>query len=142
MKPEKRHKPGINLVELIVIAVTMVILTAVAIPLMSSNRQRAVAAEAESVLRKIRVALRVQHEETGAYNLGPNGENVTRPTDVAGISEDDLTGYWWSPACYRFREISESNYVLVATGLATNETRGMAVGMDDQGVLRHLEPRK
>ena len=79
----KNNKAGFTLVELMVVAVIVAILAAVAIPLMSANKKRAISTEAESALGTIRSALRAQYAETGAYNV------TVESTGAADLSNGD-----------------------------------------------------
>ena len=72
MKHGKKSKDGFTLVELMVVAVIVAILAAVAIPLMSANKNRAIMTEAEAALGTIRSVLRAQYAETGRYDVDIN----------------------------------------------------------------------
>ena len=75
-KSKDKNKAGFTLVELMVVAVIVAILAAVAIPLMSANKNRAIMTEAEAALGTIRSALRAQYAETGAYNKDINDQTI------------------------------------------------------------------
>ena len=119
----KKKKSGFTLVELMVVAVIVAILAAVAIPLMSANKKRAIATEAEAALGTIRSALRAQFAETGAYNKDINGNPVVAGavTNIPGISAGDLDGRYFSEECYEFQEIGEKTYTLKADGSTAEE---------------------
>ncbi|MFH1622014.1 MAG: type II secretion system protein [Candidatus Omnitrophota bacterium] len=54
-----RNKQGFTMIELMIVAIIVAILAVVLIPLMSANRNRAYATEAEATLGTIRTAMRV-----------------------------------------------------------------------------------
>ena len=100
-KPTQSKKnSGFTLVELMVAAVIVSILAAVAIPLMSANKTRAMMTEAESALGTIRSSFRAMFAETGAYDVDLNATTLTAavaPTALPGISATDLDGRWFNP---------------------------------------------
>jgi prepilin-type N-terminal cleavage/methylation domain-containing protein len=115
----RKNKAGFTLVELMVVAIIVAILAAVAIPLMSANKARARATEAESALGTVRSALRAMYAETDAYNRDLNGNTIAAGAvipSVPGIRAGDLDGRWFSDECYTITSISASNYVLRAAG--------------------------
>ena len=72
----KNKKSGFTLVELMIVAVIVAILAAVAIPLTTANKKRAMATEAEAALGTIRSALRAMYVQTGAYNVDLSGNTI------------------------------------------------------------------
>ncbi len=98
----KRKRDGFTLVELMVVAVIVAILAAVAIPLMSANRTRAMVTEAEAGCGTIRTVLRAMFAETGAYNVDLLGAPITStdPVDLPGLSVGDLDGKYFSDGDY------------------------------------------
>ena len=141
MQRNKKNKAGFTLVELMVVAVIVAILAAVAIPLMSANKKRAIMTEAEAGLGTIRSTLRAQYAETGAYDEDINGDPINNgapATDLQGIGDEDLDGRWWSQECYEITTVGPSNYVLTATGddSTTDESddvAGLIVTLDQDG---------
>lgn len=127
-------KKGFTLVELMVVAVIVAILAAVAIPLMSGQKKRAMATEAESALGTIRTALRAMYADTGAYNRDPNGNTITAPgavTQIPGVSEADLNGRYFGGGQYSITAIGASTYTLSVTG--TGDVAGVTITLNQDG---------
>ena len=80
---KKMRKNGFTLVELMVVAVIVAILAAVAIPLMSGNKKRAMCSEAEAALGTIRSQLRAQYAETKDYTKSALGGTVAEAQNLA-----------------------------------------------------------
>jgi type II secretory pathway pseudopilin PulG len=140
----RRVSGGISLVELVVIAVIIVILTAVAIPLMSANRARARADEAESRLGAIRRALKVMQADTSAFNRDLNGNAIGSGNVVGvvpGIQDGDLDGRWFSDESYVIADITASNFAVkvngsVSTAPESDEVVGVVITMDQDGRVK------
>jgi prepilin-type N-terminal cleavage/methylation domain-containing protein len=113
----KRKREGFTLVELMVVAVIVAILAAVAIPLMSANKTRAMATEAEAGLGTIRTVLRGMYAETGAYNVDLDGSTITStdPIDLPGLSTGDLDGKYFVDGDYEMA-LAATTYTLTVTG--------------------------
>jgi len=97
-----RSKKGFTLVELMVVAIIVAILAAVAVPLMSAQKKRAYATEAESTLGMIRTALRVYYAEYGKYPVGTATAANQLVAGAVGIVASDLSGTFFSSANYKF----------------------------------------
>jgi len=131
----KKRKQGFTLVELMVVAVMVAILAAVAIPLMSANKKRAMATEAEAALGTVRTALRTMRAQTGAYNVDLNGATLSAPMAPAalpGIETGDLTGRYWSEAMYSVTAIAANTYTITATGTGS-DGGGVTISLDEAG---------
>jgi type II secretory pathway pseudopilin PulG len=131
-----------------VVAVIVAILAAVAIPLMSANKTRAMMTEAESALGTVRSALRTLFAETDAYNVNLSGGAIaagSSPTALPGIRLNDLDGRWFNTAAYSITAITASNYTLTATGsLSTTpdaaDVAGVIVTLDVAGDFTRVIP--
>lgn len=127
----KKNKAGFTLVELMVVAIIVAILAAVAIPLMSGNRRRAAATEAEAALGTARSALRAVLAEHGAYNVGVAAGTVAG--NVPGIQAGDFNGKYWQDANYTVVSLTASSYVLRATGSTNNNVTGVTIELNQLG---------
>jgi prepilin-type N-terminal cleavage/methylation domain-containing protein len=108
MKTQKQKKAGFTLVELMVVAIIVAILAAVAIPLMTGNKDRAMATEGQAGCTTIATQLRMHWAEFGNYDA------VAAPTDLAGIKAGDLTGTYYET--YNINPIDGQNYTITAIG--------------------------
>jgi len=135
-KKMKLHKKnGFTLVELMVVAVIVAILAAVAIPLMSGNKKRAMATEAEAALGSVRTALRAMYAETKAYNTDPNGTTISGSvTNIPGVTAEDLEGKYFAASCYDISAIGASTYTIRATG-ATGDVAGVVITLNQDGTF-------
>jgi len=121
----KSRKSGFTLVELMVVAVIVAILAAVAIPMMTANKKRAMATEAESALGMLRSSLRTLYAETGAYNLDRAGNTIAASstagsvTNIPGVSTNDLSGRWFDFNAYTLETVAANTYCLRVKGSAS-----------------------
>ena len=137
----RKGNEGFTLVELMVVAVIVAILAAVAIPLMSANKMRARATEAETTLGTVRSAFRALLAETDAYNKDMDGDTIAAGAVagvVPGIRDGDLDGRWFDDAAYSIVSINASNYTIRATGdnstaTKASEVSGVVISMDQDG---------
>ncbi|MBT3296748.1 MAG: type II secretion system protein [Verrucomicrobia bacterium] len=137
----KRKREGFTLVELMVVAVIVAILAAVAIPLMSANKTRAMATEAEAGCGTIRTALRAMFAETSNYTVGLNGSLGTAyaATALPGIGAGDLDGRYFDDGCYSVAA-GATTYTITCSGAASGATQaadvsGVTVSLDDDGAM-------
>lgn len=136
----KNSKGGFTLVELMVVAIIVAILAAVAIPLMSGNKKRAMATEAESALGTLRTQLRVMYAETGTYATNNNSMKVTYVWDVPGVNQSDLAGKYWVTNAFRFyNDVAPSNttYILEARFVTGCDPAlsGVSIRLDQDGTF-------
>ena len=110
-----RSKDGFTLVELMVVAIIVAILAAVAIPLMSANKKKAYATEAQAGCGAVKTALRVYFAENSAYPA--SGAAST----ISGVGAADLDGVYFSTPDYTFTATG-SNIVVLATGNSAAST--------------------
>ena len=116
MKTTKR-KAGFTLVELMVVAIIVAILAAVAIPLMSGNKNRAAATEAQAACSTIKTAVRMAQVESKPFTTVIN--------DLPGINSGDLEGNYFAHGDYSFLAGGAfSNYTIQAS--STKNTDGIS----------------
>ncbi len=130
----KRNRHGFTLVELMVVAIIVAILAAVSISIMTANKNRAIATEAEAGCGTIKTALRVYFAEHNAY---PNADAGTSATNLPGILSTDLNGTYFSAPCYTFRSDATS-YDVTANGANSTapkaiSAQGITVSIDEEG---------
>ncbi len=121
----KKNKAGFTLVELMVVAIIVAILAAVAIPLMSGNKKRAMASEAQAALGTLRTQMSVYKAEKGAF--------PTVLTAVLASGSKELDGTYFKTTDYSLSTATTSNYTLLATG-STGDVSGLTVTLTDAGV--------
>ncbi len=130
----KTSKQGFTLVELMVVAIIVAILAAVAIPLMTANKNRAIATEAEAGCGTIRTALRIYYAEHNRY---PDYGTSVSATNLPGIGATDLDGTYFDTPCYTFRS-DATTFDITANGNnsdAPKETQaaGITIVLDEEG---------
>ena len=136
----RNKKSGFTLVELMVVAVIVAILAAVAIPLMTGNRTRAMATEAEAALGTMRTTLRAMYAQTGSYVLDLDGDAfaVGAATTIPGINAGDLDGKYFDDAAYSITAIGAKTYTLTAAGASSTapnntDVAAITITLDDEG---------
>jgi prepilin-type N-terminal cleavage/methylation domain-containing protein len=119
MNTKKSKKAGFTLVELMVVAIIVAILAAVAIPLMSGNRERAIATEAQAGCSTVATAIKLYYVEKG------DSANPSTLSDLSAVSSADLSGTYFNS--YSFTAVAPTNYTVTATGF--NDAAGKEVTM-------------
>jgi len=140
-KTQRSRKAGFTLVELMVVAIIVAILAAVAIPLMTGNKRRAMATEAQSALGTIRTQLRMMYAATGNYATNSNGQAVQGLGNIEGLNIGDLAGKYWSTNAYSFSALPNgavggTNLILQALGSANGcdpAVNGVTITLDVNG---------
>ena len=144
----RQNKSGFTLVELMVVAIIVAVLAAVAIPLMSANKKRAMATEAQAGLGTMRSQIRAMYAETDRYDVDINGDTINNgaaATDIPGILADDLDGRFFSEQCYSIRTVGDTNYVFEADGSVAGgndapkaaDVDDIVIIMDEQGTFTY-----
>lgn len=135
MKKVNRRKAGFTLVELMVVAIIVAILAAVAIPLMSGNKARAMQSEGDAGIGTVVTALRVYRAEHSGYPT----ETEAQASTLSGISSTDLDGQFFDTVDFTYTS-TISNYTVTCTGgensgrgLDEGKTSGFITTLDDQG---------
>lgn len=133
---KRRSLAGFTLVELMVVAAIVAILSAVAIPLMALSKKRAMATEAETGLGNVRSALRAMYAETRSYTVDPNGDRVEAGpvTAVPGIGANDLDGTFFRTSDYTIEDIDTLAYTLKCEG-SSGQVQGVTIRLDHRGVF-------
>lgn len=108
----RQKKAGFTLVELMVVAIIVAILAAVAIPLMSGNKDRAAATEAQSACSTIKTAVRVSQVDGKTWTSTIN--------DLVGIDDGDLDGNYFDHGDYSISG-AYSNYTVTASTSASGD---------------------
>ena len=121
MKTRKK-KAGFTLVELMVVAIIVAILAAVAIPLMSGNKDRAMATEGQAGCTTIATQLRMYWAEFGAP--------ATDMTDLVGIKEGDLNGTYFAHGDYSFTHTAKDEYTVSATSSIATDSDNNAANVE------------
>lgn len=98
MQKMSTMKQGFTLVELMVVAIIVAILAAVAVPLMSGNRERAMATEAMAACSMIDRCMRIDHARNGRYT--DYRDDITA---LPGIDIDTLNGTYFKQNNYQVR---------------------------------------
>jgi type IV pilus assembly protein PilE len=96
----RNSKAGFTLIELMVVAIIVAILAAVAIPLMTGNRNRAYATEGQTGCGTIKTCIRIMEAEQAPF--------PSSLSEVRGVTQADLTGQYFT------------NYVIASGGAYSN----------------------
>lgn len=107
-----RNKAGFTLVELMVVAIIVAILAAVAIPLITANKKRAMFSEGQAGVGHVRTAQRVYQAEHGTYKTHSGALSAG---NMPGIGITDLDGKYFVTSEYTM-EATPSNYTIRVTG--------------------------
>ena len=112
----RKNKLGFTLVELMVVAIIVAILAAVAIPLMSANKKKAQATEAQAGAGTIKTLVRIMQ-----------AQGDTAPTTLAGVkglNTADLDGTYFINTDYSYSGSGYSNMIITVSG--TSARSGLA----------------
>lgn len=136
MKTMRNERRGFTLVELMVVAVIVAILAAVAVPLMSVNRKRAMATEAESALGTVRGAMRAMYAETRDYSRSFTGSALApgAVTAIPGVGPVDLEGQYFRTDNYEIESVGVTTFVLRCSG-TTGDVAGVVLRIDHAGTI-------
>jgi prepilin-type N-terminal cleavage/methylation domain-containing protein len=135
----KSRKGGFTLVELMIVAIIVAVLAAVAIPLMSGSKKRAMATEAEAGLGTVRSALRAMYAESADYTKRPGTTDLLVGmvlTNVPGIGTKDLEGTFWQTACYKVQAVAQNAFTIEAKNSTNASLLGVSVTLNDAGQFK------
>jgi len=118
------NKRGFTLIELMVVAIVVAVLAAVAIPLMSGNRGRAVATEGQTGCSIIATAARLYFTE---HNVLPDEASGAALRALPGIATMDLSGSYFNESGYSYRPTGTRAFMVTATARATAPAQGDVV---------------
>lgn len=114
-----------------VVALIVAILAAVAVPLLITNRDRAIATEAQTGLGVVRNAMNIYKVANGQYPVSEQGKDL-ESVSVLTVKPGDLDGKYFKTDHYVLTTVTESNYVITAT-CVTNSAAGKTVTIDATG---------
>jgi general secretion pathway protein G len=123
----RKRRDGFTLVELMVVAIIVAILAAIAIPLLSGNKERTMASEGQAGCGIVRSALRAYHDEHGSWPAA--ADDVVAALD--DINDGDLDGVYFDDDSYSFT--AGPNYVITATGKTGSDAEGKTVILSADG---------
>lgn len=118
-----QKKSGFTLVELMIVAATVAILAAIVIPLLSSNRDTAVAAEAHNLCGTVATASKVYYAKTGGGPADTDALPQTTQDELDNAKyydEADITIAWTSPNAWTITVTSDDT--VYSTGAAETLT--------------------
>ena len=128
---DHRRNLGFTLVEVMVVAIIVAILAAVAIPIMTGNKNKAIATEAQAGLGVVKNAMNIYKVANGQYPVSEQGKNLDAVT-VLTVKSGDLNGIYFKTDGYVLTTVAPSNFLITATGY-TNEAAGKTVTIDQKG---------
>lgn len=118
-----QKKSGFTLVELMIVAAIVAILAAIVIPLLSSNRDTAVAAEAHNLCGTVATASKVYYAKTGGGPADTDALPQTTQDELDNAKyydEADITIAWTSPNAWTITVTSDDT--VYSTGAAETLT--------------------
>ena len=132
-----KDKLGFTLVELMVVAVIVAVLAAAAIPLMTGNRKRAAATEAEAGAGTVRTSLRTLYMETRDYSRGLDGNPISSIWQIPVMTPSDLDGHFFDHFAYSVA-VGTNTFTITARGTDSlapdaDKVRGVVVTLDQDG---------
>lgn len=133
------NKKGFTLIELMVVVIIVAILAAVALPLMSGNRRKAMSSEALAGAGTVLTTIRMIRAENDGV---ATGVETGAASALAGVSATDLDGNYFDTEDYAIDAADTDNIIISATGSADSgiaggkyegQTDGIVVTLDEQG---------
>lgn len=119
------------------VAIIVAVLAAVAIPLMSGNKKRAMMTEAESALGSARSAMRAMYAKTTDYTNDGDGGTISAGdpvTAIPGIDATDFNGRYFQTSDYDVQAVAAAAYTLRCRG-STGDVSGVTITLDENGTF-------
>jgi len=129
----RTNESGFTLVELMVVALIVAILVAVAIPMMSGNKTRAITTEAQAGLGSLRSAFQIYKTENGTWPTFLNAVQFSASVTNLTVKYGDLAGKYFKDDGYKFVSVTSTNYTLQAQGYA-GDSSNIVITLSDAGV--------
>jgi len=115
-----------------VVAIIVAILAAVAIPMMSGNKTKAIATEAQAGLGSLRTAFQIYKAENGTWPTFLNNVQFSATVTNLTVKYGDLAGKYFTDSGYKFDSVTATNYTLSATGY-TGDSSNLTITVTDAG---------
>jgi prepilin-type N-terminal cleavage/methylation domain-containing protein len=107
------RKRAFTMVELMIVATIIAILTLIAVPSYSANSTAAIMSEGVSGAGTIRTALRTYYAQNRAYT-GATLPTALNTPGTLGIAWNDLQGKYFAPGDYSLVSVGVSTYTIKA----------------------------
>jgi prepilin-type N-terminal cleavage/methylation domain-containing protein len=117
MEQVKNNKSGFTLIELMIVVIIVGILAAVAVPMMSANKEKAMNSEAIASIGAVSTASRLYIAETS-----DTAPTLAKLITAGLFNESDLNGTYFDSGDYSFTTISTNGRVELATAIDPNTT--------------------
>lgn len=128
MKTKKNKKSGFTLVELMIVAAIIAILAAIVIPMLASNKQRAIASEGQNLLGSVVSACKVYYAENDSWPAAfTNLPSLT--TNELSKAKYFTTSNLWVSTC----TLNAYTVTVTAAANAGTELSGKTLTLNNNG---------